>query len=656
MLKLFRSNNFGIFLIRLAILYGAYALCRVVFGIYNYDLVGPITWSDLPAIIKGSFIFDSASILYLNIPFILLSLLPFHFRERRGYQAALKWMYVTLNGFGLALNMADVFYFPFKLSRIASDDLHFVGEGNFGALMGSFFRDFWWGFVLWAVLVVLLWICFTKVSFKPARRHLLRPVPFFISQLLILGMFGGYMVFAIRGFTASKASYPINMSDASLFVSPQHAPLVLSNPFCLIRTMGQKVSYPKYFDESTLDEIYPVEHQPLDAPKISIEGQPNVVFLVLESFGSAHLKSFSDSFGADDVSYSPFLDSLAAESYIFTNAFQNGLRSIDAMPAIWASIPSFKVQFLSMPNSVAPYKALPSCLADRGYATAFLHGSVRESMGFVAFGQMAGVQQFVSREDYEAAYGGGDFDGKWGIWDHKFIPFAAQKISELPEPFCATLFTLSSHHPFQLPAGFEGRYPEGNIPIHKMIAYTDSVLREFFATAKREGWYDNTLFVITADHGAGGDTDKYRQMPYRNAVPLIFHYTGSGLRSELLPDGILRGRNDRTTQHIDIMPTMLRILGYGEPFFSFGRDMFNSPSAGFAISYYGSAFNYLTDTTRYVFNEKEVVGTYNYKDDPLGQHDIAPQPADSTDIANMKAFIQQYYRHLKARKYTVANE
>ncbi len=72
-----------------------------------------------------------------------------------------------------------------------------------------------------------------------------------------------------------------------------------------------------------------------------------------------------------------------------------------------------------MPGSVAQYRALPSCLVDMGYTTAFLHGSVRESMSFVSFGQAAGVERFYTREDYEAQHGSGDFDGKWGIWDHK---------------------------------------------------------------------------------------------------------------------------------------------------------------------------------------------------------------------------------------------
>lgn len=652
-MKTLRSNNFGIFLVRMAMLYAAYGLCRVVFAAYNYDIVGPIGWSDIGSILKGSFIFDSASILYINIPFILVSLMPFHFRERKGYQQALKWIYLLLNGFGLLLNVADIFYFPFKLSRIASDDLHFMGEGNFGTLMGSFMKDYWWGVLLWLGLIFLLWLGFTKVSFRPERRHLLRPIPFFISQLLLLGLVGGYMVFAIRGFSASKASYPITMGDASLYVKPQYSSLVLSNPFCLIRTMGQKVSYPRYFEEEELPELYPVMHQPLDSVSVAIGGKPNVVFIILESFGSAHLKSFSDQFGKDEVSYTPFLDSLALESYVFTNAYQNGLRSIDAMPAIWASIPSFKIQFMSMPNSVAQYKAMPSCLAEMGYNTLFMHGAVRESMSFVAFGLMAGVQKFYSREDYEAEHGTGDFDGKWGIWDHKFIPFVERKLAQTPQPFCATLFTLSSHHPFQLPAGFEGKYPEGNLPIHKMLAYTDDALRKFFEKASKEPWFRNTLFVITADHGSGADNEKYLQMPYSYGVPIIFHYTGKRLESTLFSSGKLSGSNDHAAQHINLMPTLLRMVGYDEPFFSFGRDMFNSSDVPFAINYYGSAFNYMTDSTRYVFNEKEVVGVYRYREDPLSRNNITERsPSDESNITQMKAFIQQYYLHLKERNYT----
>lgn len=639
-----RSTNIGVFILRMLLVYAVYILCRVVFIFYNADLVGAIPWGEIPSLIKGSLVFDSASILYVNLPFIFFSLIPFHFREGKGYRRFLLWLFLIGNGVGLMVNIADIFYYPFKLSRITSDDLHFLGEGNFGLLMGGFLKEYWRGIILWIVCMTVLYIGFRKTRFEPVHRNFFPPPVFFITQTILLGIVGAFSIFAIRGFSLSKAAFPLTVSDASLYVKPQYASVVLSNPFCLIRTYGQKIAAPQYFAGEEADMLYPVAHPPLDSVMVKLQGQPNIMFIILESFGSAHLKSFSDQFADGDISYTPFLDSLAGEGYVFPDAFQNGQRSQDALPAIWASIPSFKTRFLTMPQSLGEYKALPSCLAEMGYATLFFHGAVRESMSFVSFGRMAGIQQFYSREDYEKIHGTGDFDGKWGIWDHKFLPFVNEKLSEVKEPFFATLFTLSSHHPFVLPAGMEDRFPEGKAEIQKVIAYSDDALRRFFQEASREKWFSNTLFVLTADHGSGADNDKFRQMPYLYAVPILFYH----------PDGSLKGRHERVTQHIDLMPTLLRMIGYPGSFFAFGKDAFNDPDAGSALNHYGGTFNCMRDSMRYVFNEKEVVGVYNYKKDFFGKENITNLgPADSLNIDRMKAFIQQYYGHVKRRNYAL---
>lgn len=641
MMNFLRSNNYTVFLLRMGLLYAVFMLCRAVFWAYNASLIGPVPWRDVPAILRGSLVFDSVSVLYVNGPFILLSLLPFHFRERKGYQTFLLWWFVATNALALLVNIADIFYYPFKLARIASDDVHFVGEGNFGLLMKSFLADYWGGVVLWLGCTALLYFGFRWLAYRPAGRHRLRPGWFFASQTLLLGVTGAMAVFAIRGFTFSHASYPISMSDATLFVRPNQSSLVLSNPFCLIRTLGQKVPRPLYFPEEETDARYPVVHGPVDSAAVRLEGRPNILLIVLESFATAHIKALSDRFGPEEPSHTPFLDSLIGESYVFANAYQNGLRSIDALPAIWASIPSFKIQFLSLPQSVAEYKALPACLDGMGYQTLFFHGAVRESMSFVAFGQRAGVRTFYSREDYERERGTGDFDGQWGIWDHKFLPFVAEKLNETPRPFFATLFTLSSHHPFRLPPGFEGRFPEGKLPIHRVISYSDGALREFFRTVSKAPWFRNTLFILAADHGSGADNDKYRSVPYNYGIPILFYY----------PGGELKGRHEGAAQHLDIMPTVLRMVGYDRPFFAFGRDVFNDPDAGFAINYFGGAFNYITDSVRYVFNEKEVLGAYRYREDVSGKRPLPPGPADSVRVERMKAFIQQYYKRLQERNF-----
>lgn len=121
-------------------------------------------------------------------------------------------------------------------------------------------------------------------------------------------------------------------------------------------------------------------------------------------------------------------------------------------------------------------------------------------MGFGAYARSAGVDRLLSREDYEAAHGTEDFDGYWGIWDEPFLQFTGEELSKMQEPFFATLFTLSSHHPFVVPEQYADKLPAGTTKIHKPVAYEDLAFRNFYRRFKNEEWFRRTIFVFVADH------------------------------------------------------------------------------------------------------------------------------------------------------------
>lgn len=142
-------------------------------------------------------------------------------------------------------------------------------------------------------------------------------------------------------------------------------------------------------------------------------------------------------------------------------------------------------------------------------------------MGFGAYARSAGVERLVSREDYEARHGKEDFDGYWGIWDEPFLQFMGEELSETPEPFFATLFTLSSHHPFVVPARYENTLPDGYTKIHKGVAYDDNAFRLFFERFGREEWFRRTVFVFVADHVS---SEKFA--PVTRTYPGNYHIIG----------------------------------------------------------------------------------------------------------------------------------
>jgi phosphoglycerol transferase MdoB-like AlkP superfamily enzyme len=209
------------------------------------------------------------------------------------------------------------------------------------------------------------------------------------------------------------------------------------------------------------------------------------------------------------------------------------------------SIPSLGVPYFLSPYSGDRINSLASLLEEKGYHTSFFHGAPNGSMGFQAFMNLAGVDHYYGMTEYG---NDDDFDGLWGIWDEKFLQFYARKLNEFPQPFVSSFFSVTSHHPFKIPDEFEDTFKGGPLPIHKCVEYTDYGLRQFFKRASKMPWYENTLFVITADH-----TSSNIQFPeHRTAwgfysIPIIF----------FKPDHSVQGRDSVIAQQIDIMPSLL---------------------------------------------------------------------------------------------------
>ena len=129
-------------------------------------------------------------------------------------------------------------------------------------------------------------------------------------------------------------------------------------------------------------------------------------------------------------------------------------------------------------------------------------------------------------------------------------------------PFFATIFTLSSHPPYNLPQQYENVFPEGLHRIHELIGYVDLSLKRFFDNIKHKKWFNKTLFIITSDHTSNETFEKnYSGYLNRHKIPLIFY----------MGDNSLKGKNYNITQQIDIMPTILDFIDYQKPFFSFGK-------------------------------------------------------------------------------------
>jgi phosphoglycerol transferase MdoB-like AlkP superfamily enzyme len=129
-------------------------------------------------------------------------------------------------------------------------------------------------------------------------------------------------------------------------------------------------------------------------------------------------------------------------------------------------------------------------------------------MGFLGFGNILGYNHYYGKTEYNNDE---DFDGVWGIWDEPFFQFFSKTLTTKKQPFMATLFSVSSHEPYKVPEKYKNKFPKGTVNIHESIGYTDYALKQFFATAKKQPWYNNTIFVFVADHCNMIAYDEYKK-------------------------------------------------------------------------------------------------------------------------------------------------
>ena len=623
-------------LCNLLIAYGVYFVARLVYLFVNFSYFGQnLSAAHLLELLGGGLVFDTAAILVTNIPYIVLMLLPWHGKETNGYQRFCRWLFVTINGAALAINLCDSVYFQYTMRRTTTTVFQeFSNEGNLGSI---FLTETVHHVYLVVIFILVVWLMY-RLYRQPG---LVRRQPWWqydLAMLLSLCAVAPFVVAGIRGgFTT--AVRPITISNANQYVDrPIEAALVLNTPFSLYRTIGKDVFVvPDYFDnEQEMAAIYSPVHTPNDSLPFT---RKNVVVLIVESFGREYIGALNKTLeNGQYKGYTPCVDSLISLSVTFSHSYCNGRKSIDGMPSILSSIPMFVEPFFLTPASMNHVSGIASLLGAEGYSTAFFHGAQRGSMGFMAFARSTGFQNYYGREDFnnDPRFGGdNDFDGTWAIWDEPFLQYYAAKMSEMKEPFMTAVFTASSHHPYVVPKQYETAYPEEGLVIHKCIRYTDMAIGRFFERASREPWFRNTIFVLTSDHTNLSDHACYQTDLGGFCSPIIIYEPGNPERQPEVQDKI--------AQQIDILPTVMGMLHYQKPYFGFGIDLLNTPAEDtWAVNYLNGIYQYVKGGHVLQFDGQQSKGLYAL-DDSLMQHNLLHQGSAPLEMEReLKAIIQQY--------------
>lgn len=515
------------------------------------------------------------------------------------------------------VNCIDFVYFPFTNKRSGFDIFNqvFGGQTDVARQIPHYIRDFWLVFILYAAMIFFLFWCWKRISWKPAANTFTYSLKNSVAYTLLFSFACGLLVVGMRG---GLQYIPLQVVDAGKYATPKNVALVLNTPFSIIRSYdSERLAELTLADNRAAEDFI----RPIQSYKGKEFNKKNIVVLILESFSKEYTGM------GNRKSLTPFLDSLARESLAFTNAWANGKQSIEGIPAIISSMPSLMNNpYINTKYADNQLNSFPQLLKWEGYASAFFHGGKNGTMNFDSYANLAGYDQYFGMSEYG---NDADFDGQWGIWDEPYLQYCAKKFNELKPPFFASVFTLSSHHPFRVPDQYKNKFPETALEISTCIGYTDHALRKFFDTARKAPWYSNTLFVLVPDH-TGMSTDPfYANQVGQHAIPLLF----------FAPDGSMKGTFSGLVQQTDIMPTVLDTLGYSGNFFSFGKSAFRGNDATHALFYDSGNYYVLRDSFCFIFNNHELKQGFKFAADSALQKDIAALPSPQRSAA------QNYYRH-----------
>ena len=637
--RIYEGNILMVALLKLLIVLILFFFSRVLFYIFNQHYFASLGTADVMRIFWIGIRFDISAIFIINLPFIFLNSIPFRIRFSRIFQVSADVYFYLVNMIGLLVNFVDLIYFRFTLKRLTADIFAYLTVGgDFGKLIPQFFRDFWYVpllcFIFWILLVYL------GTRFKvavPRQKSAKIKGSVMIFQTLIFLVISFFSIIFIRGGFQLR---PISIITAGNYTNAKNVPLVLNTPFSIINTIGrEKLVTLKFFaSEDKLGKIYTPLHK-------AHQGSPrklNVMIIIMESFSREHIGFLNRNLENGNYrGFTPFLDSLAQYSLVL-DAYANGKTSIQGIPAVLSGIPSLMDEsYIQSTYSTNNISSLANLLKKEGYTSGFFHGGTNGTMGFDSYTKFAGFDHYYGRSEYNDEK---DYDGKWGIRDEEFFQFAKKTIDGFNQPFLAAFFSLSSHHPYFVPAKYSGKFRKGKLKIQESIMYADQSLGKFFEAAKKMPWYKNTLFVITADHTSEGYYPYYQTGAGQYAIPIVFY----------MPGIKLSGKSGETSQQADIMPSVLDYLNFDRDFIAFGNSVFDTTAARFSVHYISGIYGLVKDGYLLEFNGTRTTAFYDLKRDNLQKINLRTKnlPVMNQLEKFLKAYLQQYNNRLIENRLT----
>lgn len=546
------------------------------------------------------FFFDCVTATYSAIPFVLVAtLLPdrlFNSRFFRFCASAVGFLFTYLMLFNVVAEYTFFDEFATRFNFIAVDYLIYTNE------VIDNIRE---SYPVNAILAVLLVL--NIIIFLPVRKHLLLAFGHTsrLTQRLKIGV--PLLLLPLLSFAAVDLSLthisPNNYADE----------LAGNGVYCLFSAFrNNELDFNKFYvnkDIKLVNERLKKMVEEKGSRFISsdtlgvnrtikadgAEKRLNVVLVVEESMSADFLKAFGN-----DKGLTPVMDKLAGESLFFTHLYATGTRTVRGLEALTLSMPPLPGTSIVKRPKNENFVSWGSVLKEKGYDNKFIyagHGYFDNMNYFYENNGFKTIDRTNFSKDEIT------FTNAWGVCDEDLfmkVVKEADLSAAAKKPFFSVVMTTSNHRPYT--------YPEGKIDIpshsgrHGGVKYADYSLGRFIAEAKKKSWFNNTIFVIVADHCAGSAAKL--ALPIKNYEIPLFIYAPAQIKPQTI---------DRMMSQIDVAPTVLGLLNMSYTSSFIGKNILSSDQwqeRAFISTY--QKLGYVRDNNMVILGPMKSVEYYNF--------------------------------------------
>lgn len=371
----------------------------------------------------------------------------------------------------------------------------------------------------------------------------------------------------------------------------------------LSERMASKNPY-VYFDPKKADQLvkdlFTVEKD--STIQVLKTNKPNVVLVIIESFTADLTQTLGNETGI-----TPHFDTLMHKGLLFDRVYASGNRTDKGIVASLAGFPTLASgSVVKWPEKMQKLPAISKSLYKNGYQTSFYYGGESEFDNYKAFILSHDYQRLVDRNNFK----GNDMQSTWGKYDEAVFGRQLQDLNSEKQPFFSTLLTLTNHEPYSLPGKPKFGNSDNVAKFKSTAYYTDSCINAYLNNAKKQSWYQNTLFIFVADHGHALPKQAHEiYSPERYHIPLLFY-------GEVIKDEFKGRKFSNVGSQTDIAATLLAQLKIPAKDFIWSKNLLNPYTKPFAYFTWDNGMGFIDNQQCVTFDNvgKTILDNSNPKD------------------------------------------